>query len=301
MNCTEVKELLSAYHDGELMPDVHDAVALHLDGCPDCTAMLRSFQQLSDLSGRLTHPEAPDQWAAIEEQLVAAPATPQAAKERVLPISPNGRPDAGRRRFLSPSLLAVAATVVITAGLGVYFRWPSSMDRQEEHLAATFDAFLNQFEGNLQAAEQILLASYEGEEMDLPTAAKTLGYQPAVARGLPTGYSIDSMYVLNMPCCKCPQAICRRKDGGQIAVFEHQTDQPAWFGERPAIEARCCGKPARIVKVDDNLLAATWRSGNRYMTVIGARDVEEVTQLVSYFEDHGKNLQAPQASGNSAS
>lgn len=290
MNCTEFKQLLSAYHDGELMSDVHEAVALHLEGCPDCAAMLRGHQRLSDISGELTHPEAPDQWAAIEEQLATAPAPPQSARERVLPFSANGRPDAGGRRSSSRTMLAIAATVLVALGLGAYLSWPSIADRHNQHLAATFGTFLNQFDSHPQAAQQVLLASYEGEQVDLPTAAKTLGYQPAVARGLPKGYSIDSMYVLNMPCCKCPQAVCRRESGGQIAVFEHETDQPTWFGDRPAIEARCCGKPTRIVEVDNNLLAATWRSNDRYITVVGARDVEEVTNIVSHFEGHERTL-----------
>ena len=85
-----------------------------------------------------------------------------------------------------------------------YLRWPLNADRHDRHLAATFNDFLNQFDDNPQVAQQVLLASYEGDAVDLPTAAKTLGYQPAVARGLPPGYTIDSVYVLNMPCCKCP-------------------------------------------------------------------------------------------------
>jgi anti-sigma factor RsiW len=283
----EVKELLSAYHDGELASDVHDAVAKHLESCPDCAALLGSFQQLSDLTEQLMNPDAPDQWAAIEEQLVSTSATPRIAGEQAPRFSPNGRPDSGRRRFASPLWLAAAATLLIAVGFGAYFNWPPSMDRHDKQLAATFGKFLNHFESDPQAAEQVLLASYEGEEVDLPAAAKAIGYQPAVARGLPPGYRVDAVYVLNMPCCKCTQIVCRRDGGGQIAVFEHEVDQPVWFGDRPAIEGRCCDKPTRIVEVDNNLLAATWRSDNRYITVIGARDVEEITQLVSHFEHDG--------------
>jgi hypothetical protein len=288
-NCTEVKELLSAYHDGELTPDMHDAVALHLECCPICAAMLRSFQQLSDLSGQLTQQEAPNQWTAIEEQLATVSAPSQRKREWLFPSSPYRQADAERRRFPSRKLLAIAAMVLVALGLIAYLRWPLNADRHDRHLAATFNDFLNQFDDNPQVAQQVLLASYEGDAVDLPTAAKTLGYQPAVARGLPPGYTIDSVYVLNMPCCKCPQTICRREGGGQIAVFEHEVDQPAWFGDRPAVEARCCGKPTRIVEVN-NLLAATWRSNDRYMTVIGAQDVEELAKIVSHFEGHEQTL-----------
>ena len=195
-------------------------------------------------------------------------------------------------RFLSPSSRAVAATLLIAAGLavGMYGSRFSRAGGHDAQLAADFDAFLNQFEQNPQAAEQVLLARYDGEQMDLPTATRRLGFRPAIASGLPAGYSVDSLYLLDMPCCKCSQAVCRREGGGRLAVFEHNSDQPVWFGDRPAIEARCCNKPTRIVEVDRNLLAATWRSDKRYLTIIGARDVEEITRIVRHFETTGGDL-----------
>ena len=292
MNCTEVKELLSAYHDGELVSDVHDAVALHLEGCPDCAAALASFRQLSELSGQFAHPEPPDQWAAIEVRLATATVTQRIANTWTKTFSRIAPLGDGLRRFVPSSPLAVAATVllVVGAGVGSYYAWFSAASRNQQ-LAATFDAYLGQFEENPQAAQQVLLASYDGQKVDFPTATRLVGYEPAAEHRLPADYVVEAVYVLDMPCCKCTQTICRRKGNGQIAIFEHNTDEPVWFADRPAIEARCCGKPTRIVELDSGLLAATWPSNKRHLTVIGARDVEEVAQMVAHFERTGEYLQ----------
>jgi len=291
MKCTDVKELLSAYHDGEFTPDLQKAVSEHLAGCSNCAAALLSFRQLSELSEQLAHPEPPEQWAAIEARLGAVSSTRRIAKlwsETLSRIAPLGT---GLRRFAPSSPLAVAATVllVVGAGVGTYYTWLSA-GHPNDQLAATFDAFLAQFDENPQAAQQVLLANYDGQKADFPTATRLVGYEPATERRLPPDYVVEAVYVLDMPCCKCTQTICRREDNERLVIFEHDIDQPMWFGSRPAIEARCCGKPTRIVEMDSGLLAATWPSNKRHLTVIGAHDVEEVARIVAHFERTGENL-----------
>lgn len=68
------------------------------------------------------------------------------------------------------------------------------------------------------------------------------------------------------------------------AVFEHADDQFAWFGGRPLIETRCNGRPASLVQVQ-NRLAASWQRQGRFITVVGAHDVEEALELVAFLDD----------------
>ena len=68
-----------------------------------------------------------------------------------------------------------------------------------------------------------------------------------------------------------------------LCVFEHDSDQPVWFGDRPTSSKMFSGKPTRLVQVD-GCLAATWQQERRHITVIGAKDVDEVTRLVAHFE-----------------
>ena len=293
MNCAEVRTQLSAYHDGELAPDVHIAIAEHLKGCSECSALLAGFRQLSDLSDQLTHRTPPDQWAVIEKELDAKSVRSQTAIADVVPFSRKGIQPLRPTRSSFRSWRALAAAVLLAVGLvgSAHFSGLWKGGGHDDHLAVNFDAFLNQFTQNPQAAQQILLANYSGRKVDMSTAASVVGFQPAIARGLPPGYSIDAVYVLEMPCCKCPQSICRRDVGGSIAVFEHDVDQPVWFGDRPSIQTHCSGRPTRIVEVDRDLLAATWPSNNRHLTVIGARDVEEVALIVAHFDRTDRELQ----------
>jgi hypothetical protein len=115
-------------------------------------------------------------------------------------------------------------------------------------------------------------------------ASTTLGYEPLAFQRLPPDYSVHKVYLLDMPCCTCAQVVCKNKEGQSIAIFEHAVDQPVWFGERPIIECMCDDVPTNVVQVDDRL-AATWKEGKRFITVIGATDLDEVTQFVAHFRE----------------
>ena len=52
MNCERVRELMSAYYDRELTPDLETEVREHLERCPDCVEQLAQFKELSKLGRR---------------------------------------------------------------------------------------------------------------------------------------------------------------------------------------------------------------------------------------------------------
>src|SRR5690606_36109468 len=107
-------------------------------------------------------------------------------------------------------------------------------------------------------------------------------YRPVTVGETPPGYSLKSVFVMNMPCCTCLQANFTRKTGGLLAVCEHDGEQSQWFGDRPAIMATCHGHPSRLVQVD-SFLAVSCPCGPRYLTIVGARDLEEVNRLVEFW------------------
>lgn len=47
LSCSEVRDLLHPYHDGELSPDERRTVGAHLDGCESCRDALRHVETLS--------------------------------------------------------------------------------------------------------------------------------------------------------------------------------------------------------------------------------------------------------------
>jgi anti-sigma factor RsiW len=275
MDCSEVKELLSAYYDGELSSDKWRGVETHLERCEDCRQVLAAFQSLSVLAQGLAEPEPPAQlWHQLEGQLSTAPAS--VVRPTVF-LEWAGRPAVR-------IALAAAAVVLITVGWVGYRRWVEH--RGEHEFAAEFGQYLDEFNHDPNAAQQFLLAKYDGQVVNADQALQQVGYRPAVADGAPDGYSIESIYVMKMPCCTCVQCLCKGTDGNIIAIFEHDDEETTqWFGDRPAISTLCHGTRCSLVELGDGL-AASWKRGERYMTVIGARDTDEIGQLVAWFDRH---------------
>lgn len=276
MKCREARELLSAYHDGELSARLRPPVAEHVDGCPRCGEELTRFGQLSAMQKGLETPEPPARiWTGIEAALdadrEAAPIGRPTTKQR---------PPAKRRR---QSLMAAAAILLI-ATVGVWITstaWHAPGRHQA--LAADFAEYLEHFPENPNRAQQVLLAKYGGRPVDFSEAADQLGYRPVTSTGLPKNYRLESVYVLDMPCCTCVQTICRRDDGRLFAIFEHDDQHPAWLADRPRIDTQCEGCLCSVVQADHGLIAS-WKTGKRQLTVVGAQDLEEIADLITHFQ-----------------
>lgn len=270
MNCSGVQSRLSAYHDSELSQGEAARIADHLANCPPCAAEHVSFQHLSELSRQLTDPPAPaHMWEELQAKL-DAPAQPKATLTRFLTNHVPGKS------------LALAATILVVVGMGAvaYQAWFSP---GQDHLAMNFVRYLEEFPESPGDAQQILLAKYDGRPITLEEATNVLGYEPVTARGVPPEYVVDKVYLLNMPCCTCVQVICKNRAGQSLAIFEHANDQPVWFGGRPTEECVCHDVPTSVRQVGDRL-AATWQEGKRYITIVGATDLNEVTKFVAHFK-----------------
>jgi len=265
VNCQEAQEHLSAFFDGELPSTVQESVADHINGCAICARELERFEKLSQLASMLHCPEPPmGLWNELEKQLDAA----------VAPARPRGR-------HLRTSIVAAAALLLIGLALGLYVKNTWFGHGHGDHLAENFGSYLEMFQHDPVQAQKILIANYDGNTTTLEEITRRLKYRPVVADGLPKGYTVDSLYLLKMPCCICPQAVLKGEDGNVLAVFEHDADQPTWFGKRPMVKCRCAGRPTTIAEIDGKL-AASYKSGSRYVTLVGLRDLDEATRLISH-------------------
>jgi anti-sigma factor RsiW len=64
MKCEETRELLDAFHDGELQPATSSAVETHLRACPSCSSALAAHEALRDKVRSLGRTPAPEMLAA---------------------------------------------------------------------------------------------------------------------------------------------------------------------------------------------------------------------------------------------
>lgn len=274
MRCDEAKERLSAYFDGELSPSDRGEVLRHIMTCESCRTELDTFQRLSDLASTLDRPLSPDVWTGIESGLLAAPSPSNV----VLPTSQNP----SRRVSMVSKIAAVAASILVIA-TGIWMAtsrgWigPDSMSAQME-------PFFAEFLKDPAKAQSSLVARYQNKETTFGDVAEKLKFQPAAARTLPMGYSVQSVRLFDMPCCKCLQTVLRSQDGETICVFEHDGHHPLLPTDKPCIMADCHGRDMKVTQLDGRL-AASWMSEKRAITLFGPRTLEHLLELVAALEE----------------
>ncbi len=277
MNCSQIQEMLSAYFDGELDLAKQRPIAKHLKQCSRCATQLAGYSKLAKLANELPVPIAPkDGWSELAPLLDA-------------PTTPATHVAASKPTFMSkPRALALAATILIVVGAG----WFGYRMWAPEHMhTAMLGHYIEEFQRDPAAAQQLLLAQYPSEAVVAEMVVQRVGYRPAVADGMPRGYAIESTFVMEMPCCTCVQTLCKRTDGSTLVVFEHNDENAKWLGKRSSTMASCAGKSCCITKLDSQI-AATWKRGKRHMTLIGAKDVQEVEQIVAWLDQR----ESPKAS-----
>lgn len=278
MDCITSKEYLSAYCDCELSPELASQVREHVSTCCDCAAEVASFGRLSTFIVDSNVPKPPaGLWANIETEMEDSISVRSLSVNRESGYSP---------RVLA---LALAASLLLAVGLWRSSQWRSNDYHQHDEMAVNLQDVMSQFAKEPLLAVNKLSEQYEGVEVSLDAAEDLLGYRPAIGNSLPIGYQLTSTRVLKMPCCTCSASICKRDDGTSFIVFEHNVEQEMWFGDTPAISAKCSGKECRLMQMPEQL-AVTWKSGKHQLTAIGVRDVEEISRLVAAANaEHDRN------------
>jgi anti-sigma factor RsiW len=282
MKCSEAQELLSAYYDGELASSIRTKVQEHIEKCEACQAELGQFESLSMVAGELREFSMPTSvWSGIKSKNDSQSVTEQAIVDRMDGNRTNGLrilPTHLSRRRLVQYAAALAATLLL--GLVGMEMWMHG-DHDHAEMAKAMEQVADEIDSD--KATHLLLNKYGGSEVSYQDAITQVGYKPVASDGLPTGYSVEGLQVLDMPCCKCTQTACRRPDNSRFFIFEHSNEEPGWFEHRKKRQCQCGDNSCEVVELD-NQLVATWKKGNRHVTVLGARDEEEIELLAKHFD-----------------
>lgn len=266
MKCDEVKKLLSALVDDELDVEAREAMEAHISTCPGCAQERAGFEDLSKLTQSLQSSDPPARvWSRVARDLAA------------------NKRGGGRFSRRGARSILLEAVVLLAIGLSVlaYVRFKHSPHHPEVNLAE----YTDQYSNDPHQAQLALRQRWSAVDSDPEMVAQEIGYRPVVNH-LPEGYRLSSFCLLSMPCCRCPQAMLVRADGSSLSVFEYEADQPAFLGDCPHIRAVCANQPTTLVQID-NYLAVTWKNGGRFVTIVGARDVDEASRLVAAFSRKG--------------
>lgn len=278
MNCDEARNQLSPFLDGQLNPEESVALSAHLDQCAECTQELSDYRAISELAAESTIEPPAHLWDRIQEGVETPDRSVEAHSDQE--FTPH-RPRLSRRALVGLTAAIAVGVIAVTFG-------PHLMHDHDE-MAVNFDHYLDAYAEDPDRAAEMLFAEYPAEEVDLDKAARQVGYTPVVASGLPDGYSVVSTHILKMPCCMCVKTICSNAQGQRFVIFEHDAEQPMWFGDRRKSKCDCGGVPTSIVEFDSQL-AGTWRVGKRSVTLVGASDIKQIEALVdSLREPVGKS------------
>jgi hypothetical protein len=259
MSCEQVRNLLGRFHDGELSTAGRTAVELHLGDCATCAGELAAIAGLGEAARALCEPEPPaDLWDRIIRRLGDA-------KPGRFPI--------GRVGWLS----TVAALLCIAIAAGW---WARKVPRPEEP-QTPFEAFAE----NNEPAPDWWPAHTGRQQVSLQEAVRRVDFLVLADAQLPCGYCLQNCCLCREGCCdvvECWFARGREK----LLLVQGGPDHKIPYGDRPAVEARINGKPARIVQCGQGSLAASWPTGGTALSLIGAQDVSELVQLVTFIDQH---------------
>ena len=270
MNCNDISDKLSKFMDGELDSILSERMCLHIDSCDSCKKNLESYRRIG-----------------VWMQEVEIPVDTEVVWSRIEAAIPS-KLRTNDRWLLKWVVLALtlAASLGFVMARVTWFPANETSQLSHEHaihkhdsLAVDFRNVIDLAQSDPQRAISSLIEKYEGRSFDAESATKYIGYRPALFSSMPDGFQRVSTHVLNMPCCKCTATVCRRSSGTSLIVFEHKDEQPVWFGDLPSIETHCSGTQCRIIE-SAGKLAVSWRQRDRQFTIIGATDVDEVSQWV---------------------
>lgn len=115
MTCEEVRELLSSYIDGELDPNIRDALERHIKSCRECEAELAGLRHTVDMLKSLEEVEVPETFRSslMEKVREAMPARAPGFASRFKNMF-----STGPRRALALAAAALVLVVAINSGLG---------------------------------------------------------------------------------------------------------------------------------------------------------------------------------------
>ncbi len=116
---------------------------------------------------------------------------------------------------------------------------------------------------------------------------EALGYVPVSLRRNPVGYRLRSAYLLEMPCCRCMQAVYERSDGQIVAVFEKSPDHPLEFGDRPSICTQCNGQPCQLTQADGRLVVSC-QLEDRQLAIVGVQNMDEAHALLAWLHENSR-------------
>lgn len=128
-----------------------------------------------------------------------------------------------------------------------------------------------------------LVALGAGRPVALQDAARQVDFRFVSRTELAGGYRLDE-------CCLCSDGCCDmvrckyRRGSDRIVLVQGPAAHPVDFGDRPSTEETVGGKRVCVIRCE-GCLAATWRTGDTSFSLIGPRDLPELSRLLAAVDE----------------
>jgi anti-sigma factor RsiW len=258
MECNQMRELISAYADGELDAKERAEAERHLGGCAECS---RSLETISALKAAMRDDvllfNVPGALKKKIETMVAKAADP--------PTGAKGKPSRPILQ-LKHVIFATAACLALAAGITGYLMWPSARQKIEAQAVGDFKQSMS---GNPVVG---IVSS------DPPTVLRWLGtrlsFSPVTPNRLPVGYAlaggrVDSIEGRNVA------VLVYRNGSGTSDLFQWPSGSAVGPGTADAIQG---------------LGAMAWNAAGMNFCVVSDEGVAAVNEMSSMVISQGCGL-----------
>jgi hypothetical protein len=121
-----------------------------------------------------------------------------------------------------------------------------------------------------------------GELVSLQEASQYAAFRVASLAEMPDGFAFDRCCLTPCGCCDILECVFRR-GRERIILCLYGDKHHVQYGDRPVLEMRVHGKPARIVQGRE-CLAASWDVNGRSCCLIGPHDLSDLVRLVAHVD-----------------
>ncbi|GAA4469769.1 zf-HC2 domain-containing protein [Novipirellula rosea] len=291
MNCTFVRNNLSAYMDGELDDRSSVIIRHHFDKCDSCSFELDSFKELGEYArSQVEAPSRLPAWESIARRLDDDVSTSLSTTPTFI----------FSWKTISGAVVALAASMLIIASFRVAQTGDQAVVAQAS-VAINLQPVLELFQQDAGRALSMLTKELSSEDVSIEQAEASFGRPTYVStnankNALPGNAKLASTKLLSFPFCKCCEGqcpfgpsgcncvvcICERPDRSTFLVLEHCKSQKVSFGDLPVQLVSRDGRQLQQVTVD-GVDTISWERDAARLTVIGLRSEAEVeTLLASY-------------------
>jgi anti-sigma factor RsiW len=251
MECNQMKELISAYADGELDAQQRAQAERHLGECENCSQSLKAISAMKvAMRNDVLLFNVPGALRKKIESMVAKAADPPA----------HAKPKTSRPVIhLKHVLMATAAGLALAAGITGYVMWPTARDRIEAQAVQDYRQAL--------AGSSVAHVESSDSATVLHWLSMQSNFSPVTPNRLPTGYTLAGGRIDVV-------------DGRHVAVFVYRKgSQTSNLFQWPANNAVGAGNVDTIQGVG----VTAWNAGGMNFVMVsdgGAPAVGEMADLV---------------------